>query len=117
MSDGSFGAIYCNKNQLPPDPYAVDSSIYYGCDYTNGSNLPSDIPTTDTFISTSSLVFDTYDDFLATNIFNVHDGSAYWQLEEGSSSEGESSKIFSINGDRAIAETQPVKTFNLIFSE
>ena len=114
--EGSFSGIYCNVDQLPSDPYTGTETVdYYGCDYRGGSADPRSVPTTNKFTSNFTRVFNSYDDFLATTTFNVHDGSAYWEVLERTATG--KAQTYGVDGERAISETLPTKSFTLIYTE
>ncbi|MFC1640717.1 hypothetical protein ACFL2D_01560 [Patescibacteria group bacterium] len=111
--EGSFSGIRCNKDKMPEDRFDTSTNIWYDC----AENKVSPRKTTDTFIATFSRSFDSYDDFLQANQYDVYDGSNFWFVSSREKTEHGENLTHEVDGEKAITESSPVKSYTLIFSE
>lgn len=112
---GWVNDVHCNKDIIDPDPFAK-----YGNESVHSEKTCLDVLgkkgelnlrgiKTDTFLSEFTIVFNSYEDILASDTFEFYDLSDYW-IQEGENT-------YSTQTDKAVYEQDPVAIIKLNISE
>ncbi|MBI2356999.1 hypothetical protein HYV12_03060 [Candidatus Dojkabacteria bacterium] len=103
-STGNVSAVYCSNYQLP-EPYSISGTgnTMIGCINGNTDNI-----TTETFATNFQINFYSYSEILEITTFEIYDRSDFWEPTKGVSGS------FTGNNDKAVQQTNPVKT--LVFT-
>ncbi len=107
-SQGSFSAFYCNFDANPTGDELFDTNYRGWVLESCGGTIQTGVVTTNHFNTIFSETFDSIDAFLESTTFNVHSAQNFWEAEDATTS--------FMNTDRAVAETDPVKSYKLVFS-
>lgn len=110
--NGVLGAVFCNKDDLG-DPFETINQKHTieacGIDFKKGRGVYG--LKTDTFSSVFSLKFDSYQEILDADKFEIYSFAEFWEEVDGEVEQYRS------NVDLAVEKTQPIQSYKLIISE
>jgi len=112
--EGSLNAVYCNKDEFPDLDETENLYNFYG---GKACGLEGEYPATKNFFATFSISFESYEDILNTNIFELYDSSDSWVITSKEGGVENSLISSSIDDDASVAEGEKVRDYRLLFDD